>query len=530
MVKISLLIPISIFLLFLPVPSITMPSNIIVIDGTGRKRRKIDIDGTGRKRRKIDIGINGEDIITLGDLNKAKGLKIIDAKGLYVTPGFIDLHTHSDFVLLLDGSAESFVRQGVTTQVIGNCGFSCAPLKKQEYLRRNIFGYSKSYKADWTKLNHYLTILEKNGLGTNVIALIGHAAVRSYVMGYENRSATIKEIKKMTEILEESVEQGAFGLSTGLEYFPGNIASEDEITSLLKVIKKYNCIYATHVRNRDEKFSSGFSEAFRISEKIGIKLQISHAVPKYGAPEIASDWFLEELNKEEEKFNLTLEKGLKQLKKMSWNETISGKNAFLLYQSYGFPIEMTQEIAEEKYGSSVNVKEFKKKFKKHQELSRTASAGKFKSGLADDSEATTKLHTATHLLLAALRIVLKDKNIFQKGSNITPERLRLDFSFPRKLTKKELQEVEDLVNAQIQISCEVIREEMSSEQAKKKGALGIFDAKYGDKISVYTIGNFSKEICAGPHVKNTCELGHFKIKKEESSSAGIRRIKAVLKT
>ncbi len=257
----------------------------------------IVIDGTGRKRKKVDIGINNEEIITLGDLKKAKGLRIIDAKGLFVTPGFIDLHTHSDFPLLLDGSAESFVRQGVTTQVIGNCGFSCAPLKKQEYFKRNIFGYSKPYKANWRKLNSYLTILEKNGLGTNVIALIGHAAVRSYVMGYEYRSATIEEIKKMTEVLEESIEQGAFGLSTGLEYFPGNIASDDEIISLLRVIKRYACIYATHVRNRDEKFVSGFSEAFRVAEKIGIKLQISHAVPKYGAPEIASDWFLEELNK-----------------------------------------------------------------------------------------------------------------------------------------------------------------------------------------------------------------------------------------
>lgn len=257
----------------------------------------IVIDGTGRKRKKVDIGINNEEIITLGDLKKAKGLRIIDAKGLFVTPGFIDLHTHSDFPLLLDGSAESFVRQGVTTQVIGNCGFSCAPLKKQEYFRRNIFGYSKFYKTDWTKLNGYFEILEKNGLGTNVIALIGHAAIRSFIMGYENRGATKKEIKKMTEVLEESIEQGAFGLSTGLEYFPGDIASDDEIISLLRVIKRYDCIYATHVRNRDEKFVSGFSEAFRVAEKMGIKLQISHAVPKYGAPKIASDWFLEKLTK-----------------------------------------------------------------------------------------------------------------------------------------------------------------------------------------------------------------------------------------
>lgn len=184
-----------------------------------------------------------------------------------MAPGFIDLHTHSDFLLLLDSGAESFIRQGVTTQVIGDCGFSCAPLKKPEYLKRNVFVYVKPYKADWTKLNGYLTILEKNGLGTNVIALIGHAAIRSYVMEYENRIATREEVKKMTEILEESIEQGAWGLSTGLEYFPGNIASDDEITSLLKVIKRYNCIYATHIRNRDENFLNGFSEAFRIAKK-----------------------------------------------------------------------------------------------------------------------------------------------------------------------------------------------------------------------------------------------------------------------
>jgi alanyl-tRNA synthetase len=132
------------------------------------------------------------------------------------------------------------------------------------------------------------------------------------------------------------------------------------------------------------------------------------------------------------------------------------------------------------------------------------------------------------LLLAALRIILKDKNIIQKGSNITSERLRLDFSFPRKLTKEEIKKIEDLVNAQIQKSCEVIKEEMSPKEAKQKGALGIFDKKYGNKISVYTIGNFSKEICAGPHIKNTCELGKFKISKETSSSSGVRRIKAIL--
>jgi len=236
---------------------------------------------------------------------------------------------------------------------------------------------------------------------------------------------------------------------------------------------------------------------------------------------------LEELKKEEEKFLETLEKGIREFKKMIKDEKISGKEAFLLYQSYGFPIELTKEIASES-GSKVDEKSFEEELKKHQELSRTASAGRFKSGLADNSESTTKLHTATHLLLAALKIILKDENIEQRGANITSERLRFDFTFPRKLTDEEIKKLEELVNAQIQKSCEVVREEMSPAEAKSKGACGIFDKKYGEKVSVYSIGNFSKEICTGPHVKNTCEIGKFKIIKEESSSSGIRRIKAVV--
>ncbi len=236
---------------------------------------------------------------------------------------------------------------------------------------------------------------------------------------------------------------------------------------------------------------------------------------------------LKELNAEEERFDKTLETGMNVFNKLTKSKKLSSKDAFLLYQSYGFPLEITKELAKEK-NIKVDEDGFQKELAKHQELSRTATSGKFKSGLADASEQTTKLHTATHLLLAALRNILKDKNILQKGSNITSERLRLDFSFPRKLTEKEIKDVEDLVNAQIQNSYEIIREEMSPEQAIKKGALGVFGEKYGEKVSVYNIKNFSKEICAGPHAKNTCELGKFKILKEESSSAGVRRIKAVL--
>jgi len=235
------------------------------------------------------------------------------------------------------------------------------------------------------------------------------------------------------------------------------------------------------------------------------------------------------IKNEEEKFGEIIESVLNMFTRLTKDKKrLSGKEAFLLYQSYGFPIEITQDLAKEKK-IKIDIKGFNQELKKHQQLSRTASAGRFKSGLADSSEKTTKLHTANHLLLSALRKVLKDKNIIQKGSNITPERLRFDFSFPRKLTDKEIKKVEKLVNEQIKKELPVIRKEMSPTEAKKKGAMGIFDKKYGEKVSVYTIGRFSKEICAGPHVKNTKELGKFKIVKEESSSAGVRRIKAIIK-
>ena len=247
---------------------------------------------------------------------------------------------------------------------------------------------------------------------------------------------------------------------------------------------------------------------------------------------------LSELEREENNFLETLEKGIKVFEKRtleldtgkSKQKIFPGTDAFLLYQSYGFPIEMTLELAKEK-GITIDLKEFEKALENHQELSRTATAGKFKSGLQDNTEGTTKLHTATHLLHAALREVLGEK-VGQKGSNITPERLRFDFSFDRKMTPEEIKKVEEIVNQAIKDNFSVTREEMSPEKAKDSGALGFFEHKYGDIVSVYTVGDkkdfFSKEICTGPHVDNTGKLGHFKIQKEEATSAGVRRIKAVL--
>ncbi len=241
-----------------------------------------------------------------------------------------------------------------------------------------------------------------------------------------------------------------------------------------------------------------------------------------------------EIGREEEKFRKTLENGLKEfnkwLEKNSDKKTIPGDFAFKLFATYGFPIEMTEEMAEER-DLSIDMDSYKKEFAQHQELSRTASAGKFKGGLADSSEETTNLHTAAHLLLEAMRRVLGD-HVSQKGSNITAERLRFDFSHPEKLTPEQKQEIENLVNEQIQKSLPVSFEEMSLEDARKSGATGVFDSKYSEKVKVYTIGAgteiFSKEICGGPHVENISNLGKFRIKKEESSSAGVRRIKAIL--
>ena len=234
---------------------------------------------------------------------------------------------------------------------------------------------------------------------------------------------------------------------------------------------------------------------------------------------------LEVLKNEKEKFNRTLEKGLREFNKVS-NKDIDAETAFHLYDTYGFPIELTEELARDAK-IKIDTLGFKERFKKHQELSRTASAGKFKGGLAGNSEIETKYHTATHLLNAALKVVV-DKNVHQKGSNITDERMRFDFSCDHKLTDEEKQKTEDLVNKWIKEGLDVTVKEMSKSDAINSGAECMFIEKYPDIVTVYSIGNVSKELCGGPHVKNTSELGHFKITKEEASSAGVRRIKAVL--
>lgn len=257
------------------------------------------------------------------------------------------------------------------------------------------------------------------------------------------------------------------------------------------------------------------------------------------------EYILSEIAKESAKFEATLATGLKEFNKcvegierknafMAQKDPsyvpekgINGKQAFRLYDTFGFPLELTEELAEE-VGYTVDADGFNEAFKEHQEKSKQQPQGAFKGGLEEQNEITARLHTATHLLNAALKSVLGDNGINQKGSNITVERLRFDFNFDRKMLPEEIKAVEDWVNEAIRADVPVTMEEMTVEEAKDRGAIGVFTAKYGDKVKVYTIGKYSKEICGGPHAAHTGELHHFHIVKEEASSAGVRRIKAIL--
>ena len=279
--------------------------------------------------------------------------------------------------------------------------------------------------------------------------------------------------------------------------------------------------------------------AIRFAMQLGIPegslTVISEAViAQYGEfyPELNANRakILDELTKEEQRFEHALKKGIREFERLAGaleGTTIDGVSAFHLYDTFGFPIELTQELAAER-GLTVDAAGFDEAFKAHQELSHAGAEQRFQGGLADHTEETARLHTATHLLQAGLRKVLGTEDVAQKGSNITAERLRFDFSFPRKVTPEELAAVEAYVNEAIAKDVEITCEEMTVDEAKASGAIGLFESKYGSKVKVYTVPGFSREICGGPHAARTGELGKFEIKKEEASSAGVRRIKAVL--
>ncbi|MDR2202686.1 MAG: alanine--tRNA ligase [Clostridiales bacterium] len=275
--------------------------------------------------------------------------------------------------------------------------------------------------------------------------------------------------------------------------------------------------------------------AKRLEIASGALAAVAAAVVKeYGDvyPEIAAaaGHIYGEIASEEERFQKTLANGLREFDKLCGylvGGVISGKAAFRLYDTFGFPLEMTKELAAER-GLTVNENAFNEAFGEHQKKSQAGAEQRFKGGLADNTEATARLHTATHLMHRALKTVLNDENVNQKGSNITAERLRFDFTFGRSLTDKEIAEVERLVNKAIAADVEITCREMTLDEAKAESAVGLFESKYGQKVKVYTMGEFSKEICGGPHAPRTGVLGKFKIVKEQSSSAGVRRIKAIL--
>ena len=317
-----------------------------------------------------------------------------------------------------------------------------------------------------------------------------------------------KDMQKEFRIIADHARAAAFILSEGIE--PSNL---DRGYILRRLIRR----------------------AYRYGKMLGIEggflskladIVINQMRSDYPELQKQHQFIVTQLALEEERFEKTLERGLRDLSRMAINGALSGKDAFILFSTYGFPYEMTEELARER-NIYLDKEEYDKEFARHQELSRQGAEKKFKGGLADIEDNTKKLHTATHLLQAALRKVL-GAHIEQRGSNITRERLRFDFSHPNKMTDEEKARVEQLVNNAIALDREVDCREMTVEEAKAVGALGFFGRKYGERVKVYIIGDFSKEICGGPHVSRTGELGKFKIIKEEAVSAGTRRIKAVL--
>lgn len=356
------------------------------------------------------------------------------------------------------------------------------------------------------------------GIFKKVIDFIGTKAQISYL---ENEKAT-----RSYRIITDHLRSSMFILGDARGVVPSNVGQGYVLRRLIR--RAVNC-----ARNIgfDTKYFADIIDLY---------------VDKHGVDysDIAQNrqFIKDELEKEVEKFSKALEEGHKEFSKVIngiekhkqfasqkgevVEDIISGKACFRLYDTFGFPFELTKELAIER-GYDVDEEGFKKAFEEHQEKSRTASAGTFKGGLADDSYESAKLHTATHLIMAGLRKLFGDQ-VMQKGSNITPERLRIDFNLDHKMTPEEIMFVENFVNEAISRELDVICEEMSVEDAKNGGAVGVFDSKYGNVVKVYSVGDVSKEICGGPHAKNTRDLKHLKIVKEESSSSGIRRIKAVL--
>jgi alanyl-tRNA synthetase len=406
-----------------------------------------------------------------------------------------------------------------------DCGPGCSCGKWLEIWNDVFMQYNKTAEGKYeplartcvdTGMGIERTVTILNGLksvyDTEIFASIRGAIEKASGYSY----GTDAEKDKSVRIIRDHVRSATFVLGDPKAVTPSNVGAGYVLRRLIR-------------------------RAVRHGRKLGIEGQVLPPIAevvvdqfKGPYPELSENraFIIEELTKEEDKFLETLKKGENEFEKLLPNllknpqKVMSGRLAFKLYDTYGFPIELTEELAREN-GMQVNREEFEEAFKKHQELSRAQSAGTFKGGLVDQGEIATKYHTATHLLHKALRMTLGD-HVAQKGSNITAERMRFDFSHNAPMTAEQIRRVEDIVNEQIRRDLPVSVEVMGLDEAKAKGAIALFGEKYESQVKVYTIGDFSKEVCGGPHVERTGGMGKFTIQKEQSSSAGVRRIRAVL--
>jgi alanyl-tRNA synthetase len=403
------------------------------------------------------------------------------------------------------------------------CGEDCGPgCDCHKYLE---FGNNVLIQLNLNEDGTYSELSQKNidqGLGLERILLIMNGKDTAYDTDlYENMKAKISELTETTyagneksyRIIMDHLRTSTFVLADNADIKPSN--------------KERGYVLRRLIRRSIRHLKTLGSPENALGEIAKVVVNdYSEFYPELSEHKAS---VISRLEHEEKLFNKTLNQGIREYKKIVsrlHDKVIPGNLAFKLFDTFGFPIELTEEIASED-GIAVDTEGFKECYVKHQENSRTSAANKFKGGLIEQTEETAKLHTATHLLHAILREMFGD-NVLQKGSNINNERLRFDFSFDRKITAEEIAHINERINEIIQADILVIREELSVEEAKNSGAIGLFDNRYGETVSVYTIGDVSKEICMGPHAKSTGELQYFQVAKEEASSAGVRRIKAVL--
>lgn len=399
-----------------------------------------------------------------------------------------------------------------------NCGPACRCGKYTEIWNNVFMEYGKDKDGNFTPLE------QKNvdtGMGLERVLCVVNGLETVYdtslftgIIGKleELSGKTYKEDMRSFRISADHLRASVFLLGDGV--VPSKIGQGYILRRLIRRASRYMSnlgIEGVNMQSIAEVIVSEYSDAYPELER-------------------NKDIIYSQITAEEEKFHKTLKKGLRRFDEMisenGDSKELSGEAVFRLYDTFGFPVELTKELASEK-GYTVDTEDFSRRFKEHQEISRAGSDQVFKGGLADAGDRTTRMHTATHLLNAALKKIV-DPNIQQKGSNITAERLRFDFNLDRKLTPEEIKEVEDYVNAVIEKNIPVVCEEIAYEEAKDRNAVGVFGDKYGERVKIYSIEDVSIELCGGPHVNNTGEIGHFTIKKEESSAAGVRRIKAVV--